>query len=161
MYYGNKGELLKTFFVRDGLGISLARQNGIKLAIITGRKSEIVETRGRELKFNAIYQGQLFKMDAFEALKEQFSLKNDEIAYIGDDLVDLPIMVRVGFAAAVADAVEEVKQNSDMVSDFKGGYGAVRQIIEFILKAQGKWQKIVKDYLEKADSARLFDNKAQ
>lgn len=161
LYYGDNGESLKTFFVRDGLGISLARQNGIKIAIITGRKSQIVATRGQELKFDAVYQGQLYKLDAFAKLKQEFSVTDEQIAYIGDDIVDLPIMTKVGFAAAVGDAVLEVQQTAHLVSDFAGGAGAVRQIVEFILKAQGKWQHIIADYMHEANSAKLFDNKAQ
>lgn len=161
LYYGNDGEMLKAFFARDGLGISLARQNGIKLAIITGRKSSIVENRAKELKFDAIFQGHLYKMQAYEELKKQFSLSDEEIAYIGDDVVDLPIMVKAGFPAAVGDAVEEVKNRAVFVSDFFGGEGAARQTIEFILKAQGKWQRIVEDYCAGGSSAKQLDDKAQ
>lgn len=161
LYYGSDGEAFKTFFVRDGLGISLARENGIKLAIITGRKSAIVETRGKELKFDAVYQGNLYKMKAYEELKADFAITDEQMAYIGDDIVDLPIMTKVGFPAAVGDAVEEVKETAHFVSDFAGGYGAVRQIVEFILKAQGKWQSIITDYLNGGSSARMLDNKSQ
>lgn len=161
LYYSQEGEMLKTFFTRDGLGISLARQNGIKLAIITGRESMIVENRARELKFDAICQGHLYKTQAYEELKQKFSLTDKQIGYIGDDLVDLPVMVRVGFAAAVGDAVEEVKEHALFVSNFVGGSGAVRQIIEFILKAQGKWQSIVDDYCSGGSSDKMLDNKSQ
>ncbi len=161
LYYGGQGEAFKTFFVRDGLGISLARQSGIKSAIITGRKSDIVEQRGKELKIDAVYQGNLYKIKAYEELKKNFSLADEEIAYIGDDVVDLPIMTKVGLAAAVGDATDEVKSIAHVVSDFKGGEGAVRQIIEFILKAQGKWQILINDYLNGGSSAKILDKESQ
>lgn len=146
LYYGPSGELFKAFFTRDGLGISLARQCGLKLAIITGRKSQIVATRGQELKFDAVYQGHLQKNEIYTQLKQEFSLTDEQIAYIGDDIIDLPVMVQVGFAAAVSDAADETIAEADLVSDYSGGNGAVRQIVEFILKAQGKWQKIIEEY---------------
>ncbi|TCS80479.1 KdsC family phosphatase [Pectinatus cerevisiiphilus] len=162
LYYGSDGEIFKAFFVRDGLGISLARQSGIKLAIITGRASAIVEKRGKELKFDAVYQGNLYKLKAYGEIKEKFSLNDDQIAYIGDDIVDLPIMTKVGFPSAVADAVPEVKNTAYLVSDFAGGEGAVRQIVEFILKAQKKWQLIIKNYLnDGGSSAGMLDNRSQ
>ena len=161
LHYTGDGELFKTFFTRDGLGISLARQSGIKLAAITGRRSKIVATRCKELKFDAIYQGHLYKTTAYEKLKQDYCLADEQFAYIGDDLVDLPIMVKVGFAATVADAVSDVKKIAHFISDFNGGEGAVRQIIEFILKAQGKWQSLVQDYLDGGISAKALDNNAQ
>lgn len=146
LYYGPQGEIFKAFFTRDGLGISLARQVGIKLAIITGRSSKIVMTRAQELGFDAIYQGKLQKKEAYEQLKADFGFLDEQMAYIGDDIIDLPVLECAGFSAAVGDAVPEVAEAADIVSDFPGGSGAVRQIIEFILKAQGKWQEIVEAY---------------
>jgi len=146
IYVGEKGELFKSFFCRDGLGITLAGQNGLKTAIITGRSSEQVKLRAENLHIDAVWQGCMDKRDAYAELKQRFSLTDEEICYIGDDLIDLPVMTQVGFSAAVADAVPEVRASACLVSDFSGGKGAARQVIEFILKAQGKWTAIVKNY---------------
>ena len=147
IYVGKEGELFKAFFCRDGLGISLARQNGLKTAVITGRESLQVKRRCEELRIDALWQGCMDKRQAYAELKEKFSLKDEEIAYIGDDLIDLPILLQAGLAAAVADALPEVRQNVHLVSGFPGGRGAAREIIEFILKAQGKWEAIVAGFL--------------
>ena len=149
IYTGAEGEVFKPFFCRDGLGIRLARQSGLKVAIITGRNSKQVEFRGKELGFDAICQGSLNKREDYSRLKEGFGLTDEEIAYVGDDLIDLPIMVQVELAAAVEDAMPEVKARSHIISSFPGGRGAAREVIEFILKAQGKWESIVASFLEK------------
>lgn len=144
---GQDGELFKSFNVRDGLGITLAQKHGIKTAIITGRKSKMLAYRAKELKINAFYQDKKNKIPAYRELQQEFNLQPEEIAYIGDDLFDLAVMNDVGFPATVNDATDEAKSVSIFISDFAGGKGAVRQIIEFILKAQGKWQAIVDSYL--------------
>ena len=123
---GDNGELFKTFNVRDGLGITLAQKLGIKTAIITGRESKMLAYRARELKINAFYQNKKNKVPAYKELLAEYQLKDEEVAYIGDDLFDL-------------------------ISDFAGGKGAVRQIIEFILKAQEKWQAVIDSYLNIED----------
>lgn len=144
---GAEGELFKTFNVRDGLGITLAQKFGIKTAIITGRESKMLAFRARELNINAFYQNKKNKIPAYRELQAEFGLKPEEFAYIGDDLFDLAVMNDVGFPATVADATDEAKSVAVLESDFAGGHGAVRQIIEFILKAQGKWQNIVDSYM--------------
>lgn len=149
IYESNEKELFKRFNCRDGLGISLARKSGLILAIITGRISPPVEYRAKELKFDGFWQGVMDKRDAYRELKQKFSLADEEICYVGDDLIDLPILTQVGFAAAVADAVPEVKERVHYVAKFNGGHGAVRDVIEYILKAQGKWESILQSYLAK------------
>lgn len=144
---GDNGELFKTFNVRDGLGITLAQKVGIKTAIITGRESKMLAYRAKELKINAFYQNKKNKVPAYKELLSEYQLMPEEVAYIGDDLFDLAVMQSVGFPATVSDATEEAKDVAIMISDFAGGKGAVRQIIEFILKAQNKWQDIVNSYL--------------
>ena len=144
---GADGELFKTFNVRDGLGITLAQKYGIKTAIITGRESKMLAFRARELKINAIYQNKKNKIPAYRELQAEYDLKPEEFAYIGDDLFDLAVMNDVGFPATVADATDEAKSVAILESEIAGGHGAVRQIIEFILKAQGKWQSIVDGYM--------------
>lgn len=148
---GDNGELFKTFNVRDGLGITLAQKLGIKTAIITGRESKMLAYRARELKINAFYQNKKNKVPAYKELLAEYQLKDEEVAYIGDDLFDLAVMKRVGFPATVADATEEAKSVSILISDFAGGKGAVRQIIEFILKAQEKWLAVIDSYLNIED----------
>lgn len=149
IYMGEEGELFKAFHVRDGFGITLASRLGFDFAIITGRKSKQLEIRAKELGIsNAnVFQGKLDKRIAYNDIKEKLAIADDEIAYIGDDIIDLPIMVQVGFPATVADAPAEVKNYSCVVSDLNGGHGAVREVIEFILKAQGLWQDVVNSYL--------------
>ena len=148
---GDNGELFKTFNVRDGLGITLAQKLGIKTAIITGRESKMLAYRARELKINAFYQNKKNKVPAYRELLAEYQLKDEDVAYIGDDLFDLAVMKRVGFPATVADATEEAKSVSILISDFAGGKGAFRQIIEFILKAQEKWQAVIDSYLNIED----------
>lgn len=150
IYIGESGELFKSFNCRDGFGITLAKRVGIEMAIITGRVSKQLLIRAQELQINpeAILQGHLDKREAYIELKNKFNLADEEIAYIGDDILDLPIMVQVGFTGTVANAVTEVKNRVCVVSDFNGGQGAVREIIEFILKAKNLWNEIVAEYLD-------------
>lgn len=145
---GNAGELCKRFDVQDGLGISLLRLAGLKTAIITGRSSEIVRRRAAELKIDALYQGARNKLAALRALRETHGLTDEAIAFVGDDLIDLAVLRRVGLACAVANAVDEVKAAAHYVAARKGGDGGVRQIAEAILKARGQWEAILAAYLE-------------
>lgn len=146
IYIGETGELFKPFYCRDGLAITLARQNGLKTAIITGRSSKQVQMRAKDLSIDAVWQGCSDKREAYAELKQKFNLCDEDICYVGDDLIDLPVMVQVGLSAAVGDAVPEVRARAHLVTDFYGGRGAVRQVIEFIFKAQGKWDNIVEQY---------------
>lgn len=146
--FGRDGEALKEFHAQDGLGISVAHQAGIKTAIITGRKSDMVRLRGAELKITDIYQGTMGKIAALAELSAKYSLDLDEICYVGDDLIDLPVMVQVGLACAVANAVPEVKANAHYTANHLGGNGAVREIIELVLKAQDKWTDIIAAYTQ-------------
>jgi 3-deoxy-D-manno-octulosonate 8-phosphate phosphatase (KDO 8-P phosphatase) len=146
--FGRDGELMKNFHSQDGLGITAAHKAGLKTAIITGRESQIVLLRSSELKIMDVYQGSMNKVEALTALLEKYNLQLEEVAYVGDDLIDLPVMVQVGLSCAVANAVEEVKQYAHLVTNQQGGQGAVREVVEFILKAQGKWDDIVNAYLQ-------------
>ena len=136
-------ELYKPFFARDGLIISLARKVGVTTAVITGRASSIVENRMRELHIDLVYQGSLDKRAAYADIKAKTGLTDEEIAYIGDDLVDLPILRMVGLPCAVGDAVPEVKEAAQIIADAHGGRGAVREIYEIILKTQGLWDEVL------------------
>ena len=143
---GAHGEIFKRFHSRDGFGITLAHSCGLKSAIITGRTTEITAHRAAELKISAVLQGQMNKRDAYKKIKSQFGLTDDEICYVADDVIDLPVFVQVGFRAAVADASPEVVERAHFVSDNVGGHGAAREVVEFILKAQGFWQAIIERY---------------
>ena len=147
--YGNDGEEVKAFDVKDGHGLKLIQRAGIKVGIITGRQSKIVEKRAAELGIDIVYQGAKVKLEPFEEILEKLSLSPDEVAYVGDDVVDLPVMLKVGFAATVADAVEDVKPYADMVAKRCGGRGAVREICDYILKESGRWAGVAQHYFEK------------
>ena len=146
IYHGANGELFKRFHCRDGFGITLAHSCGLKTAIITGRTSSMTSWRANELNISAVLQGQMNKRDAYKKLKAQFGLNDDEICYVADDVIDLPVLVQVGFRAAVGDAVPEVVERAHFVAENFGGHGAVREVIEFILKSKGFWQAIIERY---------------
>jgi len=144
--FGCDGQEFKFFHVKDGHGIVLLHRVGIKTAIITGRKSEVVERRAKELGIPFIFQGCKDKLATYERLKREAGVKDYEVAYIGDDLVDIPIMRRTGVAVAVADAHHQVKEAAHLVTQAPGGKGAVREFIELLLQAQGKWDKATGKY---------------
>jgi 3-deoxy-D-manno-octulosonate 8-phosphate phosphatase (KDO 8-P phosphatase) len=133
----NMGNELKAFHVRDGHGIKLAQRAGIVIGIITGRRSEVVSIRARELGIQEVHQGAVEKIAVYESLLKKYGLKDDEVAYVGDDVVDLEIFNRAGFAVAVADADTSVKAHVDMITKAEGGRGAVREFINLILKSRG------------------------
>ncbi len=136
--YGSDGVEMKIFDIKDGFGITNAINNGIRVGIITGRQSELVKRRAAELGIVDLYQGSIDKITPFEEIKNIYSLDASEVAYVGDDILDLPLLRKVGFSAAPANAVREVKTKVDYVSKAGGGQGAVREIIDLILKAQKK-----------------------
>ncbi len=134
----NQGNELKAFHVRDGHGIKLAQRAGIMVGIITGRKSEVVNIRARELGIQEVHQGALDKITVYETLISKYGLKDDEVAYMGDDIVDLGIFDRAGVAATVADPDPAVKPHVDLIMKAAGGRGAVREFINLILKNREK-----------------------
>ncbi len=137
----------KSFNVRDGFGIYLAHSAGLKTGMITGRTSRLVSERARELEMEFVFQGHFEKSSVLDEIIRQSGLREEQIAFIGDDLFDLPVLMRVGFAAAPADADPEVLQRVHFVSRFPGGGGAVREIIEVVLKGQGRWKKILNQFI--------------
>jgi len=141
------GQQIKRFHVRDGAGIVLWRRLNKDVAIITGKESQVVLHRADELGIENVYQNIGNKLDAYDQLKDELGVKDSEIAYIGDDLPDLPVMRRVAVPIAVADAVEEVRAVAKYVTKYPGGYGAVRDAIEFLCKEMGVWQQVVEKYL--------------
>lgn len=144
---GNDNEL-KSFHVRDGHGIKMAMRSGIRIALITGRYSRVVERRARELGIKEVFQKCYDKRVAYGQLAEKYSLDHTEIAYIGDDIVDIPVLKICGFSVAVADADEEVKAFVQMITKQCGGRGAVREVCDFILKAKGLWKDVIDGYSE-------------
>ena len=145
----------KGFHAHDGTSISLARLGGIKTGLITKRISETVALRARDLKLEFVYQGVDDKRTCFDDVVKQASLKSDEAAFVGDDVIDLPAMRAGGLAIAVKNARAEVKKEAHYVTAHAGGEGALRDAVEFILKAQGKWKRVVEDYVgEKSPKGR-------
>ncbi|MCE2596065.1 3-deoxy-manno-octulosonate-8-phosphatase KdsC [Motilimonas cestriensis] len=138
IYMGNNGEELKAFHTRDGFGIKAVLHAGIEVAVITGRKSTIVNNRMSALGVSHIFQGQDNKLIAFQQLLTQLNLNPDEVAYIGDDVIDLPVMNQVGLAVAVADAHPIVQQQAHYVTTIKGGFGAVRELCDLLLHVRGE-----------------------
>ena len=137
LYYSSHGDELKAFNVKDGLGIKLLQRHGIKTAIITGRNSELVNRRAKELGFDYLYQGREDKITALTELLKDIGLTLDDVGYIGDDLPDLAAIRKSIFGATVKDATALVLENADWISHRNGGEGAVREFCEFILAAQG------------------------
>jgi 3-deoxy-D-manno-octulosonate 8-phosphate phosphatase (KDO 8-P phosphatase) len=142
----NEGKEIKNFDVRDGHGIKILQRYGIKVAILTGRKSKVVEYRAKDLEINDVYQGSFNKKEVFGRILEKHKLSASAVAFLGDDIVDIPVLKSVGFSAAVADAIDVVKKTVDYITGHKGGQGAVREICEMILQAQGKWPEIAAKY---------------
>ncbi len=140
------GDESKRFDVRDGTGIKYLQRSGVEVALITGRRSAVVERRAAELGITEVHQGALKKWPVAEALLERLGVRPEHAAYVGDDLIDLPVMLRVGAAFAVADAAAEVRLRAHDVTQCPGGRGAVREVAEAILCAQGKWKAIVARY---------------
>lgn len=144
--YTDDGTEIKAFDVKDGHGIKLLMRTGVNVAIVTARSSKVVKYRAENLGIKHVYQGMLDKVKAYDDIIEKTGLEPRELGYVGDDLVDLPILRRVGFSAAVADAVEEVRNEADFVSLKPGGRGGVREICELIIKVQGMWSEVMSRY---------------
>ena len=137
----------KGFHAQDGAGITIARIAGIKAGLITRRNSETVALRARDLKLEQVHQGIRDKLKAFREILAAEGLSASEVAFVGDDVIDLPVMRNCGFSVAVANARPEVKAGAHYVTPHAGGDGALRDVIEFILKAQGKWKQAVEKYI--------------
>jgi 3-deoxy-D-manno-octulosonate 8-phosphate phosphatase (KDO 8-P phosphatase) len=138
----------KGYSAHDGTAISLARLGGMKCGVITKRISETVATRARDLKLEFVYMGQAFKMQAVREIMEKEGVTLEEIAYVGDDVIDLPVMRECGFAVAVANARAQVKAAAHYVTPNAGGYGAGRDAVEFILEAKGLLDQVIAEYID-------------
>lgn len=144
VFYGSGGEELKAFHTRDGLGLRLLQNAGIGLGLISGRKSEAVHRRAEELNIRWVYLGVRNKATLVEDIASESGIPLEHMAFVGDDLVDLPPMARVGTPIAVADAVDEVKAAAVLITRAEGGRGAVREIAESILKSQDRWADVLR-----------------
>ena len=135
---------IKEFNIQDGMAISLAKLGGLKTGVITGRSSEMVKRRAEELNYDYVSQGIDKKLAAYDICVNRFNLSNEEICYIGDDLPDIPILLKAGFPVAVANARDELKSFCQYTTQNPGGSGAVREVVEMILKAQEKFEDLIK-----------------
>jgi 3-deoxy-D-manno-octulosonate 8-phosphate phosphatase (KDO 8-P phosphatase) len=147
LYFDAKGETLKVFHVRDGHGIKMAQRGGLEVALVSGRRSDAAFHRARELGITRFYEGVRDKVAILEELLAALNLNAAEVAAMGDELVDLPLFHRVGLGVAVADAVPEVVAAAHWVTSLPGGKGAVREVCDLLLKAQGTWDELLRPWL--------------
>jgi 3-deoxy-D-manno-octulosonate 8-phosphate phosphatase (KDO 8-P phosphatase) len=147
--YTHEGKEIKSFNTRDGFGIRLLQEAGVEVGLITARESEAVTRRAQDLKLKHVFQKTRNKLEVFEKLTNELSLQPLEVGYMGDDWLDLPLLVRVGFSATVADAVVEVKEVAQYTTRRKGGKGAVREVCDLILEAKGVHASLLEKYLKK------------
>jgi 3-deoxy-D-manno-octulosonate 8-phosphate phosphatase (KDO 8-P phosphatase) len=144
----------KGFHAHDGTSISLARLAGIKTGLITKRISETVALRARDLRLEHVHQGIQDKLTVFEEILSKEGLRHEQAAFVGDDIIDLPIMRNCGLAIAVANARPEVKEDAHYITEHRGGEGALRDAVEYILKAQGKWEQVMREYIQERSPAK-------
>jgi len=142
----DSGREIKNFDVRDGHGIKLIQRYGIKVVLLTGRKSEVVLHRAHDLEIKEVYQKVFNKKEVFAKILLKNKLDCASVAFMGDDIIDIPVLKAAGFSAAVADALDVVKKSVDYITLNKGGRGAVREVCEMLLQAQGKWPEIAAKY---------------
>ena len=147
LVYSDDGIESKSFYTRDGHGMVMLQKSDVEIGIITGRKSQLVTNRMNDLKVKHVYQGVPDKLPTFLKLVDELGLDMEEIAYVGDDILDLPILMRVGLSITPADGEIEVKPRVDYVSEFVGGRGCVREVCEIIMRSQGTWQQHMDFYL--------------
>lgn len=146
IFQDSHGQELKVFDVKDGHGIVMAHRAKLQTALISGRESETTVRRAQELGIALVFQKTWNKLEVYEKILADTQYMPDEVAYVGDDLVDIPLLRRVGLAVAVADAVDEVKATAHLITQRPGGRGAVREVIELILRAQGHWDTLLARY---------------
>lgn len=145
--YSHEGIEVKNFHVHDGQGMKLLMKSGVNIGVITTCKSSIVKRRIEDLGITHLYQDQTDKLPAYEDLKQKLKLRDEEIAYVGDDLPDLPMLKRVGLAITVSNAPKIIQQYTHWITKAKGGKGAAREVCDFIMQAQGTYQSIIDSYL--------------
>jgi 3-deoxy-D-manno-octulosonate 8-phosphate phosphatase (KDO 8-P phosphatase) len=148
MILSDRGEELKMFHTHDGIGLALAHRAGLKTAMVTGETSPIAKARGEKLGVGTVVLGARRKGEVVEALLAEHGLSAEALAYIGDDLLDLPALQRAGLAVAPADAVPDVRAVAHLITRTPGGHGAVRECVEWLLRAQGVWDSVYRAFLE-------------
>lgn len=148
--YSDEGIELKTFNSKDGFGLNLVRKAGVEVGIITARSSQALIRRCQDLKIDHLYQGRRNKVETFQEVIAELGLTASEVAYMGDDWLDLPLLARVGFSATVADALAEVKEVTHFTSRFNGGQGGVREVCDLIVEAKGMYEKLLHEYMERS-----------
>ena len=154
IYKGKNGIELKRFCVTDGAGVALLREAGLELALISGRHSDATAERAKELKIDNVYNGTLNKIPPYNALKEKFNLTDDEIAYIGDDMIDIPVMGLVGVPIATENASNTCKAVAVHITEKSGGYGAFREAVEWILTEQGRLANVFDSLRKKVQNQK-------
>ncbi len=147
LFIGDDGQEYKAFNSKDGHGLRMLQDAGVEVAIITGRQSDVVKHRAHDLGISRIYQGKREKLPAYLALLEETGLNHEDIAYVGDDVVDLPVMTQVGLAICVQDAHPFVKKHAHWITDHNGGCGAGRDVCELILEARGVLDDMLQSYI--------------
>jgi len=147
LFFGDDGQEYKAFYSRDGLGIKMLQRTGVEVGVITARESKLVIHRMNNLGIEHLYQGRLDKIRAYEEMIEKLGVTPQQTAYVGDDVVDLPVMQRAGLAVAVADAHPFVKQHAHWTTQHGGGRGAARDVCELILQAQGNLEAQLNSFL--------------
>jgi 3-deoxy-D-manno-octulosonate 8-phosphate phosphatase (KDO 8-P phosphatase) len=147
LFFDDQGQESKGFHARDGLGIKLLRQSGVEVAVISGRRSQSVERRMAALDISLVYQGQDDKLIALDELCQKLNLQYEQVAHVGDDVLDLPVMMRVGLSIAVGDAHDYVKQRANWTTNLPGGYGAAREVCDLVMKAQGTLEAVLAQYV--------------
>lgn len=145
--YSDSGEQIKKFNAKDGLGIKLLMEAGVKVGIITGLSSKALEHRCQKLGISLLFAGIENKSKVLKSIVSQTGIHPENMVFVGDDLIDLPVMKQVGVSFCVADACDDVKRHCDIITNLKGGHGAVREVCEYILKAKGLWSNILNRYL--------------
>ncbi len=146
VYYNSDGKDAIAIHVHDGSGLKFLQQGGIKVGLVSGRKSEAIINWAKALELDEVFVGYIDKLIPYLEIKNKYGLKDTEIAYIGDDLTDYSVLSRVGFAVAVKDAADEIKNIAHYITNKKVGEGIIREISEIILKVQGKWEKVLSFY---------------
>jgi 3-deoxy-D-manno-octulosonate 8-phosphate phosphatase (KDO 8-P phosphatase) len=146
--YDANGVETKFFNVKDGHGIKMLQRAGIEVGIISGRESQVVTNRAAELGISLVYQKALDKLSPYLEILASRGLRDEEVAFMGDDIIDIPVMRRVGFAAAPLDALDYVVENAHFVAVNRGGWGAVRELCDLIIKGTGRWDEVTARYFQ-------------
>jgi 3-deoxy-D-manno-octulosonate 8-phosphate phosphatase (KDO 8-P phosphatase) len=148
IYMGSQGDDGRCFHSRDGVGVRLGQRGGLTFGIVSGRRSEAVAGRASELDIGEVHQGIRDKSACLDGILHRLDVADDAVCFVGDDLVDVPVMRRVGLAAAPSDAAPEVREIADYVTASAGGRGAVREVVDVILRASGKWKEVTQPFFE-------------